>query len=270
MDTLFFWTSTVTAAASFLSGLLALFFRSEKSLKAAGYLLGVSFLLLTAHGIVRWIESGHPPFVTRFESMTLAVWFSLLVFFLLKRTIRRIDIVLVPVSLLSFLLMGWSATLPREMSPLSAALDNVWLFIHASFATVGAATFVIAVSFSAVYLLGKNWLERHTKTEAMMPDYDTLPGSTLNLVVLGLILWGVMIVSGSIWAHKAWGRYWAWDPIELWSLISWLLYGLVVHARIGFKISNRLLSWMVIIAALTVVFALWGVNYVYQTIHTYG
>jgi len=79
-----------------------------------------------------------------------------------------------------------------------------------------------------------------------------------------------MIVSGSIWAHAAWGRYWAWDPIELWSLISWLLYGLVLHSRIGFKVSSRIFCWMTIIAVLTIIFALWGVDYVYETIHVYG
>ena len=91
-----------------------------------------------------------------------------------------------------------------------------------------------------------------------------------RLLLLGLILWGVMIVSGSIWAHAAWGRYWAWDPIELWSLISWLLYALVVHARVTFKMSHRLFGWLVIVAAACVVFALWGVGYVYETIHSYG
>jgi ABC-type transport system involved in cytochrome c biogenesis permease subunit len=108
------------------------------------------------------------------------------------------------------------------------------------------------------------------KLSSWIPDFKKISKYILNFLIFGLILWGVMIVSGSIWAHVAWGRYWAWDPIELWSLISWLLYGLLLHSRLTFKINNRLFSWLTIVAALTVLFALWGVGYIYETIHTYG
>ena len=79
-----------------------------------------------------------------------------------------------------------------------------------------------------------------------------------------------MIVSGSIWANIAWGRYWAWDPIELWSLISWLLYGLILHIRMAGKIRVRTFCWLAIIASITIAFSLWGVGYIYETIHSYG
>ena len=53
-------------------------------------------------------------------------------------------------------------------------------------------------------------------------------------------------------------------------LVGWLVYALLIHARLTFKISHRLFSMLTIGAAATVVFALWGVHYVYKTIHTYG
>jgi ABC-type transport system involved in cytochrome c biogenesis permease subunit len=167
-------------------------------------------------------------------------------------------------------MMGWSSSLPAETSPLSAALSNVWLFIHASFATSGAAAFLIGASFSIIYLLGRENLGVLERISPKIPDYDMLPKTILNFLIFGLILWGVMIVSGSIWAHVAWGRYWAWDPIELWSLISWLLYGLLLHARLAFKLPKRLFCWLTILAAATVVFSLWGIQYIYETIHSYG
>jgi ABC-type transport system involved in cytochrome c biogenesis permease subunit len=144
------------------------------------------------------------------------------------------------------------------------------LFIHASFATSGAATFLVAACLAAVYLLGEERLSRWDRVVRALPGRSELPRSILNFLIFGLILWGVMIASGSVWAHSAWGRYWAWDPIELWSLIGWLVYALLIHARITFKLSHRLFSVLTIAAAFTVVFALWGVQYVYKTIHTYG
>ncbi len=270
LESVFYWSTALFAAIAFFLSIIAITLNKSSALKYANYSSRAALITLTIFGITRWAASGHPPFVTLFESMTMSVWFILLVFQIIQKVSSRSSIIVVPISLVSFLLLGWSASLPVEASPLSAALDNVWLFIHASFATAGAATFVIASSFSAIYLLGEQWLNSHIKTAEKIPEYKSLPKSILNFVILGLILWGVMIVSGSIWAHNAWGRYWAWDPIELWSLISWLLYGLVLHSRMGFKVSPKFFAWLTIIAALTVIFALWGVGYVYQTIHVYG
>jgi ABC-type transport system involved in cytochrome c biogenesis permease subunit len=202
--------------------------------------------------------------------MTVSVWFALLIFHFLRLKFPQWEVALLPLSMIGFLLMGWSSTTATAASPLSAALDNVWLFIHASFATFGASSFLIAASLAAVYLIGNERLRSMESVVSRLPDHARLPSSMSNFLIFGLILWGVMIVSGAIWANAAWGRYWAWDPIELWSLISWLLYGLLIHARMAFKLSQRLFCWLTIVAAATVVFALWGVGYVYETIHTYG
>jgi ABC-type transport system involved in cytochrome c biogenesis permease subunit len=260
----------VLMAGSFFVALLAITFNKASAYKTGQYLLILAFLLLTAFGIIRWSVFGHPPFVTLFESMLTSIWFTILIYLLIRLFAEKLTILLLPVSFFSFLLMGWSASLAKEASPLSATLSNVWLFIHASFATSGAASFLIAASFSIIYLMGSEWLLSSEKVASKIPEYESLPKTILNFILFGLILWGVMIVSGSIWAHVAWGRYWAWDPIELWSLISWLLYGLLLHARLAFKLSRRLFCWMTIVAALTVAFSLWGVGYLYETIHNYG
>lgn len=270
VEEILFWLTILLLAITFFLTILSAVMKRTSILKTPAYTVLAGFICLTLHGLLRWVASGHPPFVTLFESMTLSVWFVLLTYLILQYSTGRYSILLIPVSLISFLLMGWASSLPTEASPLSAALDNVWLFIHASFATTGAASFLIASSFSTLYLFGEEKFGQLSKTNGKLPEYKSLPTSILNFVLLGLILWGVMIVSGSIWAHIAWGRYWAWDPIELWSLISWLLFALVLHSRLGFKVSHKNFSRFTIIAALTVIFSLWGVGYIYKTIHTYG
>lgn len=266
---IFFWSTTLALAASFFATVLWIVFRKQTASRWSVHLSLVSLVLLTVFGIMRWVESGHPPFVTLFESMLTAVWFAQLIFHSMRLRSTPLPILL-PLSLVSFLMMGWASSMPTAASPLSDALDNTWLFIHASFATAGAASFLIAASFSVVFLLGSARYDNMGKIGSKIPTFNSLPRSILNFLIFGLILWGVMIVSGSIWAHAAWGRYWAWDPIELWSLISWLLYALVLHARMGWKLSQRTFCWMTIVAALTVVFALWGIGYIYETIHEYG
>lgn len=270
VESLFFWSATLTLAVTFFLVVMSLVFLKPGVYRTARLFSFLAFLLITVFGIMRWTASSHPPFVTLFESMVNSVWFLLLIFHSMAFKSPRYSIVLLPLSLLGFLLMGWSSSLPTAASPLSLALENVWLFIHASFATSGAAVFLAAASMSTIYLLGPERLATMEKVAAKVPEYNSLPTSITNFLIFGLILWGVMIVSGSIWAHSAWGRYWAWDPIELWSLISWLLFGLLLHARLAFKLSRRLFCRLTIIAAATVVFALWGVGYIYETIHSYG
>lgn len=270
VESLLFWSATLSLAVTFFLVVLSLVFSKAGVYRTARLFSIIAFLLITVFGIMRWIASSHPPFVTLFESMVNSVWFLLLVFHLMVFKAPRYSIVLLPMSLFGFLLMGWASSLPAVASPLSVALENVWLFIHASFATSGAAVFLAAASMATIYLLGPERLTNMEKVAAKVPRYDSLPASITNFLIFGLILWGVMIVSGSIWAHSAWGRYWAWDPIELWSLISWLLFGLLLHSRLTFKLSQRLFCRLTIIAAATVVFALWGVGYIYKTIHSYG
>jgi len=265
-----FWTAIVLLAASFFMAIASVVFKRQRLFEFARALALVAFICVTVLGVVRWTRTGHPPFVSKFESMLTSVWFVLLIFHVLALRVRQSHILLLPIAGVTFLLLGWASSLSPDASPLTAALTNVWLFVHASFATLGAASFVVASAFSGIYLLGEGYLDRVKHTVSKVPEYRSLHKSILNFLTLGLILWGIMIVSGSIWAHVAWGRYWAWDPIELWSLIGWMMFALLLHTRLTFKITHRVFSWMTIGASLVVLFALWGVQYVYNTIHTYG
>ncbi len=269
-EEILFWTTVLLLGGGFFFSAQSLVYRKPRSYGLAHVLLSIALVTLTALGAVRWIRSGHPPFVTLFESMLTGVWFLILFYTVLRRRVAGGKSLLPPVAGIALLLMGWSSSLPHGASPLSVALDNVWLFVHATFATCGAATFLIGASLSTVYLLGEERMERFGGVVTRIPARTQLPHTIERALLFGLVLWGIMIASGAIWAHAAWGRYWAWDPIELWSLISWLLYGALFHARLAFRLSQRAFCWLTIAAAATVVFSLWGIQYVYDTIHTYG
>jgi cytochrome c-type biogenesis protein CcsB len=269
-EAVLFWITTLALAGSLFLAVHAVIFGRPRTFRLAQGFLLTGLLTLTGLGVLRWVRSGHPPFVSLFESMLTGVWFLIVIYLLLRRRSDVGETILAPVAGIGLLLLGWSASLPKNASPLSAALDNVWLFIHASFATAGAATFLIGASFSTIFLLGEERHGRFAGAVGMLPERRALPRSVERTLLFGLVLWGVMLASGSIWAHSAWGRYWAWDPIELWSLISWLLYAALFHARLALRLSQRVFCWLTIAAALTVVFSLWGVHYVYETIHTYG
>jgi ABC-type transport system involved in cytochrome c biogenesis permease subunit len=80
-----------------------------------------------------------------------------------------------------------------------------------------------------------------------------------------------MIVAGAIWAKDLWGNYWGWDPVEVWSLISWLLYGLSIHLKVTLGWKGRRLAWIMIFLILTVIITYWGIDIVVEnTRHIFG
>lgn len=87
-------------------------------------------------------------------------------------------------------------------------------------------------------------------------------------VMIGFIFFTVGILTGSVWAQMAWGRYWGWDPKETWALITWLMYAIVLHERIRKHVMTRRVAIFVLIGLSSVLFTYFGVNYL-PGLHSY-
>ncbi len=86
-----------------------------------------------------------------------------------------------------------------------------------------------------------------------------------------MVLLAVGTVTGGIWADYAWGRFWGWDPKEVWALITLLGYLAVLHARYVGWVGNRGLAALSVLCFSLVVVAWYGVNFVMGTgLHSYG
>jgi ABC-type transport system involved in cytochrome c biogenesis permease subunit len=269
-ETILFWLATLGIAAAFFLSVLAMVFGRSGPQRIAAWLFGGAIAPLAGLCAVRWVRTGHPPFVSLFESMIFSVLLLVVIYQVFRWRRPQATVALAPAAGFALLLMGWSLTVPHAATPLAAALDNFWLFIHASFATAGAATFLVAAAYSTAFLLGPERLARLRVPGANGTNTKQIPRTVSTFLLLGFIMWGTMIASGAIWARVAWGRYWGWDPIELWSLISWILYALLLHARATFRLPARLFCALSIVTAVIVAFSLWGIQYVYETIHSYG
>ncbi len=265
-----FWLVVTAYALSFALFASALVFRKSRVLDRAVLAGWAGFLLHTAVTVGRWAQTGHPPFVSYFEAMSATTWFGMLGFLTLqqwKPFLRAAGAGIMPFVVL---LMGWAGTHPFGEEILPVSLQSFWLFIHASFATAAAGCFIFAsgVAILRLYKTRANGeLDKALQTAAA-ERYDEF---CFRLILLGFLFWGIMIVSGSIWADAAWGRYWGWDPVELWSLITFLVYAVYLHLYYAWrKLRGSFLAWYSVAAVLFAAFALWGVNAVYTTLHTYG
>jgi len=155
-----------------------------------------------------------------------------------------------------------------ELTELPKSYFTYWLWIHMLFATLALGGILVAAGLSVIYLV-KNRQEEKGQVNPLFLRLPSLTGIDFwghRFSLFSFLMIGIMIGSGAIWGYKSWGRYWGWDPIETWSLITWLAYGFYLHLRI-MGVKGKPASWLHIGVIILAVFSFFGAPYLYPTIH---
>jgi cytochrome c-type biogenesis protein CcsB len=103
-----------------------------------------------------------------------------------------------------------------------------------------------------------------------LPDVSTLDDLGYKTILVGFPFMTLLIITGAVWAHYAWGRYWGWDPKETWSLITWFVYAIYLHLRYTRGWQGRWPAALSILGFFCVVFTYLGVNLLLSGLHSYG
>ena len=169
-------------------------------------------------------------------------------------------------------LMLSSSMFPRGISPsLNPVLKSYWFGIHTILAFLGDAAFAMAAGIGVMYLIQ----ERYVKSKRLsglfqkLPSLQSLDEINYRLISLGFPLLTLAIITGVIWANTAWGTYWRWDPKEVWSLITWLIYALVLHLRLTVGWRGKKAAGLSIIGFILVIFTFFGVNLLLKGLHAF-
>lgn len=213
----------------------------------------------TAALLLRWYQTGHFPYWGTYEVYTSYAWGAALLiqlFSMLVPAARSIVGWLWPVV---FLMIGLGAMGTKEIEEIPRTFYTFWLGVHIFFAKLSYGSALIAAGLGGAFL----W-RRKTADPAELERLDRLNYSVSGFA---FIMLGIMILSGSIWAYKAWGAYWRWDPIETWALISWLVYGIALHLRFSWGWQGVRAAWLSIAALLLILFAFFGIPLFYPTAH---
>lgn len=274
LERLFFWTALLLYALSFALYLVSFVFKTEKRSRIALGTLFAGFAAGTGAIAVRWIQTGHAPVVGNYENALAGSW--LIILFTLYLVIRRkgFRYAALGTIALSILILGIGMMSSPTIRPLNAALLSFWLYIHIFFAWLAYASYTVAFSVGILYLLKEK--KRQAEESAggrleKLPPLDVLDDMMFRYVVFGFITDAVMIATGAIWAKDLWGSYWSWDPVETWSLVSWLLYGLIIHLRVSLRWKGKRLAWLTIIAIIGVLVSFWGVNFIIEkSVHIFN
>lgn len=251
----------------------SLVFKREEKLR---YAFASALAGLVFHSVaiaLRWIETGHGPYINLYEVLSQAAWISVAMFLLVQQKYEKIKIAGFVVMPVSFLIMGIGATSSRDIQPIPASLYSYWLIPHASFATIAFGSILVAVGIAALYILKERFEKSKTDSQAdsfyeRLPTLKVMDELMYRFVAFGLIFLTVMIGTGAIWANQTWARYWGWDPIETWSLISWFMYAICLHMRVNAGWTGKRFAWFIIFSIFVLAFSLFGVGVVYTGLHT--
>jgi cytochrome c-type biogenesis protein CcsB len=170
------------------------------------------------------------------------------------------------------LLMLLSAAMPRIESTSIPNIKGIWLAAHIAATFMGNGLFAIAFLAGIMYLLQ----ERHIKKKEFGVFFNRLPSlDSLDLlgryaVIYGFPFFTVGMITGSIYAWYTLGSYWNWDPKEVWSMITWLLYAALLHERLAVGWRGRRAAIMAIACFVMVIFTFVGVGMWFGGYHSFG
>lgn len=263
--------------AAFILYLLMLVMGRERLGRLATLVAVVGLLAQSFAIILRWVESyqmgtGRAPLTNLYESLIFFAWTVMLLYLIVEwRTRNRtLGAFVTPLAFLAMAYASYSPNISSRIQPLIPALKSNWLITHVVTCFFGYAAFGLSFGLSIMFLLKRT--EREGTGEGLikrLPGTDVLDDLNYQMVAIGFLMLSLGIITGSVWAHSAWGSYWSWDPKETWSLITWLLYAALLHSRLVRGWRGKKIAVLSIVGFACVLFTYFGVNYL-AGLHSYA
>jgi ABC-type transport system involved in cytochrome c biogenesis permease subunit len=142
---------------------------------------------------------------------------------------------------------------------LPAALQSPWFAPHVVVYFFGYSALGFAF-LSAILHLWRPGASVHLLSKGGERLAMTWAGFMHRAILFGFIMLTAGLVLGAIWAHAAWGTYWAWDPKENWALVSWLCFAIYLHLRKAGHFDERAGAWLTIAGFAAVLFTYLGMH----------
>jgi cytochrome c-type biogenesis protein CcsB len=261
---LVYFVSLALSGAYMLSGARL----AERGALAA---LTAGVALQTLNLTARSLEAGRAPFSNLYESLAIFAWGTATCLLAVQwsRKTPAAGLTVLPLVLAA---LGYASTLDARIEPLMPALRSPWMFYHVAAAILAYGAFAVAGGLGMLYLI-RHSLEKRTTAPSWierLPGLGPLDTWTYSTIAFAFPFMVLVLVTGAIWAQKAWGTYWQWDPKETWALITTLFYAGYLHARQFTRWRGLRSAWLAVIGFLVVVFTYLGVNLLLSGLHSYA
>lgn len=271
-ETIFFWIAMVAYALAGGGFIYSFVFKNPRVVSKVTAVVAFGFLAQTIAIGSRFYATGHLPWSGHYEYALMGGWFIIAGTLFVGWQNKQLQGLAVGTVPLVLIMLGYGYMQNPGLTPMAASLKTVWLYIHVYFAWLSFGAYSLAMAAGVLYVLKS----RSEAREVPNPAYDRFPSLVrldeliFRYIVFGFITDSIMISAGAIWAKDLWGSYWSWDPVETWSLISWITYGITIHLRVTFGWREKRLAWMAIFALSSVIICFFGVNLVVNTsLHTF-
>jgi cytochrome c-type biogenesis protein CcsB len=240
-ETILHWTAVAFYIAGTVAFAWALIFVRPDKVRVGLWLTAAGLLPHAGALGLRYVAVGHGPYMMKYEVLSSNTWIAvamLLLFIWRKPNWAPMALVAMPASIL---MVGIGLFASPEARSLPPSLRSMWLVFHVLFNKLAVGAFILSFA-SAVVLLRK---QRGASSRLLdrLPGVEALEAYTVRFVGFGFVFWTTTIGAGAIWANQSWGRYWGWDPIESWALVTWLAYAVLLHARLFFRLRGSATAW---------------------------
>ncbi len=251
---------------------------AERSNMAGGIgfsLTALAMIVLLVGVLTRALAAKRVPWGNMYEFGCAATLGALIAYVILVR-VWDIDWVGPIITGSATVVLGASAMVYVPAGPLVPALHSYWLVIHVLGAIISGAGFLVGAAASVLYLI-KSRAERTTPEGKRVgflwriPTAAKIDQVAYRVHAFAFPIWTfAALIAGPIWAQYAWGRYWGWDPKEVWAFITWVVYAGYLHARATAGWKGKAAAILALIGFATFVFNFIGVNLWVGGMHSYA
>ena len=200
---------------------------------AVAVLFGGALLLHTLSLALRWQAHGHGPFTTMHEILSSNLWSLALVFALAGCGVREVRATLWAVSPVLLVMAIWMLLADARPGHMPPTYATPLLYLHTLVGKLFLGLLLVAVALGAV-----PWLRRTpwgARRLARWPDDRRFDELAHRFAAFAFVFETLMLIVGAVWAQDAWGRYWAWDPLESWAFVTWVALAGALHARVALR-----------------------------------
>jgi cytochrome c-type biogenesis protein CcsB len=239
-----------------------LFYQKDYLHRYGYFLILAGFIGHTLTIIYSGIASKDFPVRNLHETLSLAGW-AVAGFFLLFQSKFKLKVLGIYAAPLIALIMIAVSQVPNTPTQAQNIFKNFWLISHVISVFIGNAAFALACGIGILYLLQERAIKNKNPGFFFrrLPSLEMLDATGYSCIIVGFTLLTFGLITGFIYAKSVWGRFWSWDPKEVWASITWLFYAALLHERLTAGWRGRRAAIMAIIGFAILLFTFLGVNF---------
>ena len=253
-------------------GFIVYIIKQDKSVFSYSYWIMFSgFVFQTVFLVHQYFTLGTVPVVTLKLALAFFAW-SVIGVFLLFQVKFRLMVLGSFVAPLAAFLMIISSVIPATPDTVPPVLKSIWLILHAFSMFLGDGIFAIAFIAAIMYLIQERQIKMKTRGTFFkrLPSLETLDSINHYSLVYGFPLLTIGMITGAIYAQYALGSYWRWDPKEIWSLVTWIFYAILLHERLAVGWRGRRAAYMSILCFMVLLFTFLGSSIWLNSYHSFN